>query len=195
MKRLIVIGLLFSLAVFVGFGLGVTLSKKEAKTIKQAGASKKRAAAPEKPSGSVRVDPKIIAPKAIIGENLSVGRTVWTAFGSPEIIELSAEGRVYARYIIININVVNNGNEGLLFSQDTIKLIDNKGRKYIATEYVQSASYNKAREDGVERLSFGPLNPDISRAGYVEFEIADDAKGLEVEVSNGQQSGFIELKL
>lgn len=93
-------------------------------------------------------------------------------------------------FIVVPLTVEVLGKETGLIMPDQLKLIDSQGRRFAADEdpYVSLTV--------AENLIFNKqLNPNVRTKGIVVFDVAEDAKGLRLEVNDSAftTKGYIEL--
>ena len=99
-----------------------------------------------------------------------------------------AQGNAKGRFHVVILNVRNDAPEPLQFGVESFALYDEKGRRYSANEEASAA----AAGDFSAEDPFGePLQPGLTAAWAIAFDVPDDALKLILRISQG----FIEVDL
>jgi len=119
-----------------------------------------------------------------IGEDVQVGEVKWRVNKAPEKMNeiAGSYGKVTAGgvYILIELTAELTGKETGNVSNMQFRLIDDKDRKFEASDDGFSGLMYLDRES----LTFKQVNPNVPVTGWVVFDVAEDAKGFKLEIED-----------
>ena len=153
-------------------------------------------------SQTTQPKPTTVAEKKYnIGDAITVGEVKWVV-GTPEkqdIIKGSNEYMDPAKpsgvFIVIPLTAELIGKESGTIDDSQLKIIDSKGRSFKAT-----SDFNVSVLLGDTSIFLKQVNPNVPVKGTAVFDIATDATGLRLEISDlkmfsGSKPGYVELGL
>lgn len=136
-----------------------------------------------------------------VGDAITVGEVKWVV-GTPEKKDIIKSGNEYTDpakpngiFIVIPLTAELIGKESGTIDDSQLKIVDAKGRSFNAT-----SDFNVSVLLGDTNIFLKQVNPNVPVKGTAVFDIATDATGLRLEISDlkmfsGAKPGYVELGL
>lgn len=172
---------LVACAAIIGSGGGGTTTTSEPEEAKEE-KKKKGSASKEKQKTTVALN-----------QPVTVGNLEWTVIDAQRASSLRSEflPSKQGNFVVVDFNLLNQGNEAITFTSNSLSLEDNQGRT--AEPDTDTFGYIEPERN----ILLERLNPGVTRQGRVIFSVAPDASGFTLQVGDAEvisdENGYVDL--
>jgi RNA polymerase subunit RPABC4/transcription elongation factor Spt4 len=113
--------------------------------------------------------------------------------GKPEVGNQFSKEKAQGVFKIVSVSITNNQKDAITLDANTFNLVDDKGREFTYSTSGQTAL--SLADDTLTDFFLKQLNPGLTQAGKIVFDVPADAKGLKLKARGGMTGEEITLKV